>query len=217
MEMDITAMTPKTPIRTTTLLALAALAVIAVLRSDAYAQSNPRETATENYPDEIMCIINNYAASSLKAQKRSGDVQQFCCRILRSQDCKGKEAVVDSIPVKLISAFTLERKKESRTFSMEIWEMRTSFDADKLFEMISETPCLEKPPKRFFVHKNFLILLTVWSVDRRDIINEEVSEIIEMCFKCDTINIGSTLRYADDDDRVRCGQFYERKNGIKGR
>jgi hypothetical protein len=164
------------------------------------------------YPDKIMCIVDRYVASSSSMQKISGNVKEMLwkdllkeCRFRRVED-----TIISNIQVKSTEAFLLERKKEPQSFRLEIWTLETSADANKLFILLHEwghsSSLIEKLPKRFFVYENYFILLVINSVNGRHIIQEGVSEIIQTCFECGTIDVGYTLAYVGDKEG--CGRLY---------
>jgi len=168
---------------------------------------------SEIYPDKIKCIVNNYIAGSSEIKKVSGESSLWNALLweCEHQELLGVEdAVLKNIRIKSIEAFLLDRKMGTRTsFVLEIWEMKASTDADRLFRLIYELGfgnwIIEKPPKRFFVYDNFFILLSVRSVDRRNIIDEAASDIIEVCFECGKVDVRGTLNYVGD--KKGCGKL----------
>jgi hypothetical protein len=168
---------------------------------------------SENYPDKIKCIVNNYIAGSSEIKKVSGESSIWDALLWECEHLERlgvEDTVLKNIRIKSIEAFLLDRKMGARTsFRLEIWEMEASADADRLFRLIYEWGfgnwIIEKPPKRFFVYENFFILLSVHSVDRRNIIDEAASDIIEACFECGKVDVSGTLNYVGD--KKGCGKL----------
>jgi hypothetical protein len=165
------------------------------------------------YPDKIMCIVDKYVTAFPIVTKYSQDVQKnlLWISLLREFEHRPKEtAIINSIQVRLIDGFSLRRKKgvTSEWFSLTIWTMGTSTDANKLFNLLNEyafgSLFIEKPPKRYFVYENFFVLLETPTVGFRYLIVEGVSDIIQTCFECGTIDVGATLRYVGDKEG--CGK-----------
>jgi len=168
--------------------------------------------SAKNYPDKIKCIADNYIAGSSEIKKPSHESSLRNILLLECEHLERlgvEDTIVMNIHVKSIKRFLLDRKMGSRTsFGLEIWEMKTSADANRLVRLMHEwswSRIIEKPPKRFFVYENFFVLLTVNSVNRRHIIDEAASDIVEMCFECGKIDVGGTLTFGGD--KKGCGKL----------
>ena len=172
---------------------------------------------TKSYPDKIMCIINKYEKDITNKEKYYGNFEKNLLwnSIMRVSKIRYKEREPKvNIQIKSIEEFQIGPKEGTTSkngrFLLEIWMMETPTDANKLFRTLNyfanSSSLVEKPPKRYFIYENFFVLLSVNSVNTRHAAQEGVSEIIETCFGCGTIDVGFTHVYGGDKEG--CGKLY---------
>jgi hypothetical protein len=142
-----------------------------------------------DYPDRIKCIVDTYLVNFPEVEKYLGDVNNSYLWRNYISSCGhylgGKEALKDYSLVISINEFKVKSKKD---FRLEIWIMKASVDADMLLALLSDccekdVSFIDKPPKRFFVYKNFFVLIMADTFNARDMVNTKADEIIEKCIK----------------------------------
>jgi hypothetical protein len=158
----------------------------------------------------VRCIRDGYIAGFVKVTKSYKDVSKHS---LATYLVKERGIIVKSIEeffleheTGVAEDGTASRQHRFRSFRLEIWTLETPADANKFLRAVDEEWILGdgKPPYQYFVHKNGFFLLVSASTDSAHVIQKAVSDIIQTCFECGTIDVGATLRYVGDKEG--CGK-----------
>jgi hypothetical protein len=144
----------------------------------------------EGDPNEINCIVNKYIAKFPKWRKTFHNYK-YC-----PWDWLVKDNIIESSQFISFEDFVISGDKDNGDcFWIEIWTMKSSIDAKRLFKFLKEGVGVEvpklwspplsfyKPPKEFFVFENYFIWVNACSSTAQFDVYDELDKIIKMCFE----------------------------------
>jgi hypothetical protein len=160
---------------------------VVLLLSFCYSFANGKNM--ETYPKEINCIVEEYITNFSNWGENSIN-KIFIDRLLSSLI---ENKIIDKSQISFRSFFICKEQSRPKSspdcFDVEIWEMKSSTDAEELFKFLSKPPAglwiydLEKPPKEFFIFKYFIIWVKARWNGTQFVVGEELDKIIKMCFE----------------------------------